>query len=114
MSEHYNGYMNYETWCVALWLDNDENAQTHWNERAQEIWDELGDRRDYDKSIDRDGQASYDLATELQDCIEGALPPGLDGMFKDLLTSALNVVNWDEIARGYIEEVDKTSEEEEV
>ena len=24
MCKEYNGHKNYQTWCVSLWLDNDE------------------------------------------------------------------------------------------
>lgn len=30
----YNGWTNYETWCVSLWLDNDSGSYDHWRERA--------------------------------------------------------------------------------
>lgn len=36
----YNGWTNYETWNVALWLDNEEGSYNYWRETAQEIYDE--------------------------------------------------------------------------
>lgn len=104
----YNGYTNYETWNVSLWLDNDEDAQNHWTERAKEVWEEAEAR----EHVTKDQAATYQLAKELKDCIEGALPPDLDGMYTDLLNAALSEVNWDEIAGHYIEEVDKEEEAE--
>ena len=28
----YNGYTNYETWAVALWMDNDQGSYAHYRE----------------------------------------------------------------------------------
>ncbi len=39
--EHgYNGWKNYETWSVKLWIDNDQGSEQYWNEVAQEVWEE--------------------------------------------------------------------------
>jgi hypothetical protein len=39
--------------------------------------------------------------------------PELTGTWADLLSGALSEVNWDEIAEHYIDDVDKTEDEEE-
>lgn len=35
--KEYNGWQNYETWNVALWLDNEQGSYNYWRERAEEI-----------------------------------------------------------------------------
>ena len=35
-SETYNGYSNYETWAVALWLGNEESSYRYWRATARE------------------------------------------------------------------------------
>jgi CRISPR/Cas system-associated endonuclease/helicase Cas3 len=36
MEKTYNGWKNYETWLVALWIDKDGSAD-YWMERANEL-----------------------------------------------------------------------------
>jgi hypothetical protein len=31
----YNGWTNYETWAVSLWLGNEESSYRHWAYTAQ-------------------------------------------------------------------------------
>jgi len=31
----YNGWTNYETWAVKLWMDNEEPSYRYWRERAE-------------------------------------------------------------------------------
>ena len=80
MSETYNGWTNYETWCVKLWLDNDG-------------WE-------YDRSM---GRTSYDLTCYLKDLILDIVPDLGASMFADLLGSAIDNVKFREIAEAILE-----------
>ena len=82
----YNGWSNYETWNVKLWIDNDQGLQEHYTERAQHHTDqELAD------IIESDHQARLEELSEVQ------------GTFLDLLTTSLARVNWLEIAEALAE-----------
>ena len=39
MPTDYNGWTNYETWNVALWIDNEESSQGYWRTESQETYD---------------------------------------------------------------------------
>ena len=39
----YNGWSNYETWNVALWLDNEEPMYILTRETMRELWNSLAD-----------------------------------------------------------------------
>ena len=82
----YNGWTNYETWCVKLWMDNEEGSYRYWLEKAEE-----------------DDVDASDLAEIIQCEHEEALP-NLEGFAADLLNTALSEVNWVEIAESLIED----------
>lgn len=108
--QKYNGWTNYETWDVALWLDNEQGSYNYWNDRAQEIYDES----EADNVFTREQQATLSLSKELEEQHEEASAAlAVTGVFADLLTAALGSVNWYEIAEHYIAEVDKQAAEEE-
>lgn len=112
----YNGWTNYETWNVALWKDNDEGSYSYWQEVAQEIYDDA----EAGQVLTRDEEAAQALAERLKDEYEDAMHEMLktanqqSSMWADLLGAALSEVNWDEIASGMIEEVDKDEPEADV
>ena len=89
----YNGWTNYETWNVALWMDNDAGAQPYWLERAHETYDAAEPKY----SLSKKDMAASDLADMIQEEHENNAP-SLDGAYSDLLTAALSSVNWREIA----------------
>ncbi len=91
--EKYNGWTNYETWAVDLWLTNDESAYM----TAREIV-KAGTELENDEN---------DVVTlALKNWVEDNVPdlPGFNenqfpmGLFSDLINASLCEVNWFEIA----------------
>lgn len=106
----YNGYTNYETWLVALWIDNSEGWQSDFQDKANDIW------RDSESSeyCTREDEAKRKLAKIIEEEIDELNPLSDAGMFTDLLNAALSEVDWEDIAENYIDEIDKEEELEEV
>ncbi len=78
----YNGWTNYPTWCVNLWLSNDESLYQEAMAQAQ-----------------RFSQSRGDLAQVLKDWVCDVLAPDLGATFAaDLLGYALGEVDWHELA----------------
>jgi len=72
----YNGWTNYETRTVKLWMDNEESSYRYWGAVANEAWEE---------------------ANPLADQVS---------TWSDLLGAALSAVNWSEIANSLLEDGD--------
>ena len=100
-NEKYNGWTNYETWNVALHIDNDESSQNYWQETAQEIYDRCFDNADASSTLTVDEHARLELADSLKDYHDEFMPE-LQGAYCDLLTAALSDVNWQEIAASIL------------
>lgn len=82
-----HGYSNRETWLAAIWIDNDEESNSHWRTRTLELV----------KTGDRDRKS--ELPRELEGWSKGEQPEITSSLFSDLLTTALNNVNWLEVAQ---------------
>ncbi len=100
--KEYNGWTNYETWCVNLWMDNEQGSQAYWSDRAQEYYDNTNSD---DTAEDRKNSATYDLANEIKDQHEDFMPELGCSVYSDLMAAALSEVNWYEIASHLIEQV---------
>lgn len=87
----YNGWTNYETWNVKLWMDDDEGSNRYWNDTAHGLKDAS------------DGTAK--LAEHLKSEHEETLPE-LNGWHADFLRAAFSEVNWYEIAEHLIEDAE--------
>ncbi len=95
----YNGWTNYETWVVRLWLDNEEPSYRYWTGEARR-WK------------GRDGAVSG-LADQLKEELTEASPVNEPTVYGDLMNAALEDVNWLEIAESYLEEVEPADEDPE-
>mgnify|MGYP001592308569 CR=1 FL=1 len=114
-SDRYNGWTNYETWAVALWLDNDQGSQEYWREIAEEAW-RTAKPGEYTWQTQQ-FEAVSALAEYLEDAhIEhaGERLQGVNDVFSDLLSAALSSVDWREIAKHYIDDVADEIDVEEV
>lgn len=90
----YNGWTNYQTWVVNLWLTNDSGSDELLREWARE---EL-DSADGDKD-----EACYVLAKRIEDQHDEFMPE-TTGVYADLLGHALRMVDWREIAQHVIDD----------
>jgi hypothetical protein len=93
----YNGWTNYETWAVNLWLMNEEPSYTYWCERTREVLANSDDIADL-------GEATGKLAAELREVIEEECSIEGASLAADLMGAALCEVNWHEIARSFVED----------
>lgn len=93
--QKYNGWTNYETWTVSLWIDNEAASYRYW--RAEALH-----HRQVASNID---EAIYGLATSLRDEVTECAPTSEPGLYTDLLNSALSQVNWSEIASSWLEDL---------
>ena len=100
----YNGWTNYETWCVALWLDNDEGSYHHWQATAAEIRDDATNcHQVLDGIWTAEEAVRFNLADRIESEVTEASPISEPTLYNDLLTAALSEVDWLEIADAILQ-----------
>ncbi len=106
----YNGWKNYETWNVALWIDNDQGAYHMRQEWAQESWNEA----EADRTFTREEVAKSSLAAKIKEYMEENNPLADEAStYSDLLSAALSEVDYYEIAENWLDDVEKEEDEAE-
>lgn len=109
----YNGWTNYETWNVKLWMNNDQGSYEHYKELTAEVW--KGARGGRPSTLEsRKDIATHDLSDLLKDEFEEAWQEIMEAAGKhihmsssvwaDLVGAALSEVNWREIAESLLED----------
>lgn len=105
MCKEYNGYTNYETWNVALWLNNEYSEYQHWTERAQELKEETQEESFYHRYWTAEEYAKFTLADEIKKQIENDNPLlGEASLYSDILSANLSAVNWHGVAESFLED----------
>lgn len=100
--KEHNGWYNYETWAVNVWLTNDEATEQEWNERAVQALIEA--TKNPDDGFTPKESATNALTEPLREFHEEQLPKG-EGFAADLLGAALSEVNWHELAQHLVDNV---------
>lgn len=95
LDTRHNGWTNYETWAVDLWIDNEESSQRYWVRETESHWEAASEG--ICSWLTRSSEARRNLAASLTNWHEEQVPE-LEGVFADLMNAALSEVNWDEIA----------------
>jgi hypothetical protein len=106
-NERYNGWTNYPTWCINLWLSNDEGLYNIVCEAAQREITNAPDHANVPEIWTEKEAATFMLADYLEDDLcqiggELGLVPELEGFPNDIMGWALGQVDWQEIAEHAI------------
>ena len=89
----YNGWTNYETWVVKLWMDNDQGTYDYFREIVTLLPDV------------RPGVAKLTALVDWLKEHHEEQVPDLEGFAADLLNAAMSEVNWHEIAASLIDDM---------
>jgi hypothetical protein len=102
----YNGYYNYETWLVKVWIDNDQGNVDHWVEQAKDLYTNKAEDRKY---FTKREEATILLSESMKEYYEDRMPKSISsdnigGLWADLLHSALSDVVWIELSGMIMEQ----------
>jgi hypothetical protein len=100
----YNGWTNYETWAVALWINNEQGMQDHARALAQDAIEAAPRLANVKASIwSLEQGRRFGMADMLKVWVGDDLLPDLGAtLASDLLGAALSEVNWHELADSFL------------
>lgn len=108
MEQKFNGWTNYETWAVALWIDNEQASYNYWRDQAEHHRYMASESEAMaHQGVSPQEEARRTLAGQLKEEITDASPLSDATLYADLLQSALGEVDWYEIADHLVGDVEE-------
>jgi hypothetical protein len=111
----YNGWKNYETWAVGMFLDGNYDGPGTYYGAIETVRQQLEDiEHPTSEYWTREQSERFGVADALKDyvgemtnpsMVDDDHPTQLDGLVADLFGAALDSVDWDELADAWIENV---------
>lgn len=103
--ERHNGWRNYETWAVSLWLGNSERTHNQWLRAAEQCRTAALTHHYTRSGWPAEDTARCLLAEQLKAEVSDGCLVLADGLAADLLNAALGEVDWVEIAAAYLDDL---------
>jgi len=103
----YNGWYNYETWNLKLWLDNDEDTYFIVQEKAKSLIKKYEGNHIEDASteLEKFNKAEFAFADWLKEHTLKNLPELKPGFYSDVLNASIREVNFHEIAKHICDDI---------
>ena len=100
MTDTYQGWTNYETWNANLWFGD------NFHDICQQLIEDVRQEQELEDNelLDEDDKDSIcsQLSISIEDYIEELIPT-LEGMFLDMMTHAVDMIDYREIAESVYE-----------
>lgn len=100
----YQGYANYETWIVKVWIDNEQSKQDYWHGLARECLQDAVPSEFLSARQEAEVRLEHLLKDAHWEAYDRAESPVRTGVMSDLLKSALDEVHWKSLAETIMEE----------
>ena len=106
MSEKHNGYTNYETWVVHLWISNNEIEQDFYEDLTISAYMDSEDTKYLSKNEEARRKIVESLKGIYEEEIDGILEKSntRSTVWSDLIEKSISNVNWHEIADHMLED----------
>ena len=103
----YNGWWNYETWNLKLWLDNDEGTYNMVQEKAKALIKKHEGVfiEDAATELEKFNKAEFALADWLKEYTRENMPELKASFYSDVLSASIREVNFQEIATHICDDI---------
>lgn len=103
--------MNKESKTLRMWALSDEGMYRYFNEAIKPKYNKKGDAIYTKEHVDQ-------LAEIMEDCVNESIPNNINGFYLELLTDAINEIDFQEVAANFLdydeeEEYEEDEEDEE-
>lgn len=88
--------MNKESETLRMWVLNDEGMYRYFNEAIKPKYNKKGDAIYTKEHVDQ-------LAEIMEDCVNESIPNNINGFYLELLTDAINEIDFQGVAANFLD-----------